>query len=78
MGLPTRAEVKSTYAQLTGLDVSRSQWYEAFALWKTATVLQQLHYRWAVGDSTDPRMEIIAARVPALADAAARLLDELG
>jgi len=77
MGLPTRAEVRKIYAERTGLDVSRAGWYEAFALWKTATVLEQLHHRWAMGDSTDERMEVIAARVPILAQDAARLLDEL-
>lgn len=74
MGLPSRSEVTRLYAQRTGFDVADAPWYEAFAQWKTATVLQQLHYRWAVGDSTDPRMETIAARVPALADEAIRLL----
>jgi aminoglycoside phosphotransferase (APT) family kinase protein len=77
MGLPTRAEIKKIYAQRTGLDLSHAGWYEAFALWKTATVLEQLHHRWALGDSTDERMEAIAARVPILAEDAAHLLDEL-
>jgi len=77
MGLPTRAEVKKIYAERTGLDVSQGSWYESFALWKTATVLEQLHHRWAMGDSTDERMKSIADRVPALAQDAARLLDEL-
>jgi aminoglycoside phosphotransferase (APT) family kinase protein len=77
MGLPTRAEVKEIYAERTGLDLSKAHWYEAFALWKTATVLEQLHHRWAMGDSTDDRMKTIAARVPTLAGEAARLLDEL-
>ena len=31
---------------------------------ETATVLQQLHYRWKVGDSTDERMATIADAVP--------------
>ncbi len=77
MGLPTRADVRRIYGERTGLDLSRAGWYEAFALWKTATVSQQLHHRWAVGDSTDPRMETIADRVPALAETANALLDEL-
>ncbi len=77
MGLPTRAEVTEIYAARTGLDVSRVGWYDAFAQWKTATVVQQLHHRWVVGDSQDPRMEIIAARIPALVSAAGELLDEL-
>ncbi len=75
MGLPSRAEVVARYAERSGLDVARAGWYEAFAQWKTATVLEQLHYRWKVGDSKDPRMETIAARVPELAAAAQSLLD---
>lgn len=77
MGLPGRAEVKRVYRERSGLDVSQVGWYEAFGQWKTATVVAQLHHRWLVGDSTDPRMEAIAARVPVLAEAAARLLDTL-
>jgi len=77
MGLPSRAEVKRLYAERTGLDLSRASWYEAFALWKTATVGAQLYHRWAVGDSTDPRMEAMTTRLPRQAASAARLLDEL-
>jgi aminoglycoside phosphotransferase (APT) family kinase protein len=77
MGLPSRDEVKRAYAQRTGLDLSQAGWYEAFAQWKTATVVAQLHHRWAAGDSTDARMEVIAARIPMLAESAARLLDTL-
>ena len=74
MGLPTRAEVREIYGRATGLDVSQAGWFEAFALWKSVTVVQQLHHRWVVGDSTDPRMETIAARVPALIEEAEALL----
>jgi aminoglycoside phosphotransferase (APT) family kinase protein len=77
MGLPTRAEVIRIYAEHTGLDVGRAAWFDAFAQWKTATVVQQLHHRWRVGDSKDPRMETIAERVPVLAAQASRLLDAL-
>ncbi len=74
MGLPTRAEVRKLYADASGLNVSQIGWYEAFGLWKTATVLQQLHHRWLVGDSTDERMARIGARIPELAESAAHLL----
>ena len=66
MGLPSRAEIVARYAQRSGLDLSAIGWYEAFALWKTATVIQQLHHRWKVGDSSDPRMETVAEPVPRL------------
>jgi hypothetical protein len=64
MQLPRRAEVRDLYAQRTRLELSQIAWYEAFA-------------RWKMGDSKDPRMESIAARVPALAISAANLLDEI-
>ncbi len=74
MGLPTRRELVDRYGATSGLDLSDIGWYEAFAQWKTATVVQQLHYRWKVGDSTDPRMETIADLIPALVETAWGLL----
>jgi aminoglycoside phosphotransferase (APT) family kinase protein len=78
MGLPTRAEIVERYTEQTGIDTSGARWYEAFAQWKTGVVIQQLHRRWEKGESTDPRMETIADRLPLLATTATRLLDELG
>lgn len=78
MGLVTRAEVSARYGELAGLDVSKIAWYEAFGQWKTATVVQQLHHRWAVGDSTDPRMETIAEGIPGYIASARQLLDSIG
>ena len=77
LGLPTRDEIIDRYAEQTGLDVSSAGWYEAFATWKTAVVIQQLHRRWERGESTDPRMETIADRLPLLAETASDLLDRL-
>ena len=65
------------YAERTGIDVSSAGWYEAFAQWKTAVVIQQLHNRWVRGESTDPRMAVIADRLPVLAEGASSLLDRL-
>jgi len=74
MGLPARAEIVERYGQRSGLDLSAIGWYEAFALWKTATVIQQLHHRWKMGDSSDPRMETVAEPLPRLIHNAARSL----
>ncbi|MGH1493961.1 MAG: phosphotransferase family protein [Acidimicrobiales bacterium] len=74
MGLPKRAELAERYGQQTGLDVSMIAWYEAFAQWKTGVVVQQLHHRWKMGDSTDERMETIAERLPLLINTANTLL----
>ena len=75
MGLPSRAAVAEHYASRSGLDLSDVGWYEAFALWKSGTVIQQLHHRWKVGDSADPRMENVADGLPRLVRNAMQLLD---
>ena len=78
MGLPTRGEIVARYAARTGADVSTAWWWEAFALWKTVVVVQQLHRRWVRGESTDPRMALIADRIPSLIAAAGAVLDGAG
>ena len=78
LGLPSRAEIVARYAQRTGADVTAVWWWEAFALWKTVVVVQQLHRRWVRGESTDPRMAQIADRMPALIAAARAVLDAAG
>ena len=75
MGLPPRAAIVERYAARTGVDVRAARWWEAFALWKTVVVVQQLHRRWVRGESTDPRMARIADRIPALINAATTVLD---
>jgi aminoglycoside phosphotransferase (APT) family kinase protein len=77
MGLPTRAEIVERYTDRTGLDTTNARWYEAFAQWKTGVVIQQLHNRWKRGESTDPRMAVIADRLPVLAESASKLLSDL-
>ena len=74
MGLPGRAAMAARYGERTGLDISQVDWYDAFAQWKTAVVVQQLHHRWKVGDSTDERMATIAESLPVLVHAAEELL----
>lgn len=78
MGLPPRAAIAGRYAERTGVDLASIGWYEAFAQWKTAVVVQQLHMRWVRGESTDPRMATIADSIPLLIDGAERALTGLG
>jgi aminoglycoside phosphotransferase (APT) family kinase protein len=74
LGLPTRAEVAQHYGTRTGLSVEDIGWYEAFACWKTATLLEQLYYRWRTGETSDPRMRERHDYVVMLARRAVRLL----
>jgi aminoglycoside phosphotransferase (APT) family kinase protein len=75
IGLPARAEIVAHYAARARIDPAAVAWWEAFALWKTVVVVQQLHRRWVRGESTDPRMARIADRIPSLIAAARAVLD---
>jgi aminoglycoside phosphotransferase (APT) family kinase protein len=70
---PTRADITRRYAEVTGLDMQTINWYEAFAMWKTVVVVQQIYIRYARGQTKDPRFARIRDRVPTLLDAASRL-----
>jgi aminoglycoside phosphotransferase (APT) family kinase protein len=74
MGLPTRAEVVDQYASITGMGMTAVKWYEAFACFKTAVVVQQLYARWQRGETTDPRMAERGKWVEPMARRAARIL----
>ena len=53
---PDKDYIKSKYAKNTGFDLSRINWYEAFALWKNAVIVQQLYTRYVNGATKDKRM----------------------
>lgn len=72
-GWPSRAALIERYASRTGRDVSRIAYYEIFALFKVAVVLQQIYHRYHLGQTTDPRFAAMEGRVTGLIDAAAGL-----
>ena len=72
-GWLTRDEIVERYAARSGRDVSKVRYYEAFALFKVAVVIQQIFYRYARGQTDDPRFKDFGQRVLSLArEAAAR------
>jgi aminoglycoside phosphotransferase (APT) family kinase protein len=77
-GFYTRDELIDRYAQRSGRDVSHIAFYEVFALYKTAVVVQQIYIRWKRGQTKDPRFGVMAPRVEALAQAALALAEKSG
>jgi aminoglycoside phosphotransferase (APT) family kinase protein len=73
-GWPTRAEMVNRYAAATGRDVSRIAYYEIFALFKVAVVLQQIYYRYRMGQTSDSRFAVLEQRVLGLVGVAAELM----
>ena len=66
----TPGQLIDYYAQQTGRDVSRISYYEVFAIFKLAVVLQQIYYRFHRGQTQDERFRNFDRRVRALIDLA--------
>ena len=77
-GWMTRDEILERYASQTERDVSRIKFYETFALFKVAVILQQIFYRFARGQTNDQRFKNFDRRVQSLARAARDLSERSG
>ena len=72
-GWLTRDEVLERYAERTNLDVSNVRFYEVFAVFKLAVVLQQIFYRYHRGQTDDARFAELDKHVELLAHMATKL-----
>jgi len=72
-GYLTPDEMVARYAARSGRDVSHIRYYEIFAVFKIAVVIQQIYYRYVQGQTTDSRFATFDARVAYLARHAAGL-----
>ena len=75
-GWMTRSEIIELYAAKTGRDLSDIKYYEVFALFKVAVVIQQIYYRYVQGQTADERFADFGRRVEGLARAAMDLAKE--
>jgi aminoglycoside phosphotransferase (APT) family kinase protein len=66
-GYFTREEILDRYAKRSGRDVSSVRFYETFALFKIAVVIQQIYYRYTRGQTDDARFANFGERVRYLA-----------
>lgn len=58
-GFLSRREFLEEYSKLTGNDVSEINYYLTFGFYKLAGVLQQLYYRWKIGEAKDERFSTL-------------------
>jgi aminoglycoside phosphotransferase (APT) family kinase protein len=76
-GYFTRDEIVEHYGARTGRDLSHIRYYEIFAVFKIAVVIQQIYYRFVQGQTSDPRFATFGARVAYLARHAAGLAEKV-
>ncbi|MEU7315104.1 phosphotransferase family protein [Streptomyces sp. NPDC007083] len=67
-GHPSAAELIERYARLSGRDVSRINWYTAFAYFKLAVILEGIHYRFTLGSTVGAGFDRIGELVPVFID----------
>jgi aminoglycoside phosphotransferase (APT) family kinase protein len=72
----TRAEILERYRERTALELANITFYEVFAVFKLAVVLQQIFYRYHRGQTDDPRFARLDERVRWLANVAAALAEK--
>jgi aminoglycoside phosphotransferase (APT) family kinase protein len=77
-GFMSRDELAHRYALRSGRDLTHVDYYRAWGLWKTATVLQQIYVRFVRGQTTDPRFERMGGHPPILSRAAAGVVARHG
>jgi aminoglycoside phosphotransferase (APT) family kinase protein len=71
----TRAEILGRYGARTKLDLRDVSFYEVFAVFKLAVVLQQIFFRYHRGQTDDPRFADLDHRVEWLARIATPLVE---
>ena len=69
-GFPTRAEIVARYAARSGRDLAAIHFFETFALFKLAVVLQQIYVRFVRGQTKDERFAVMGESVRRLAEIA--------
>jgi len=76
-GFATRADIKSWYAERSGRDLSRLDFYVAFGYWKLACILQGVYARYVGGAAAGDRSSVdgFARSVVMLAETARSALD---
>lgn len=73
----TREELLERYGTRTGRDLSGVGFYEVFAVFKLAVVLQQIYFRYRRGQTDDPRFAALGERVEWLARIATTLAERI-
>jgi aminoglycoside phosphotransferase (APT) family kinase protein len=77
-GWLTREEIIERYEAKTGRDLSRVAFYETFARFKVAVVIQQIYFRYFKGQTKDKRFRNFDALVRELAHEAISLAQDSG
>ncbi len=74
-GFHTRQELIEMYARLSGRDVSAIEWYEIFAAYKLAVIVEGIHARYLKGETVGEGFEGMGRRAEMLVEEALAMAD---
>ena len=74
-GMPTRAQYVERYLARTGINLDDWTFYEVFGLFRLAVIIQQIWYRFRLGETTNPAFAHFGAGTRVLLD---RARDRIG
>ena len=74
-GFLTRAGLVDRYRAGTGFDLSDLRWYEVFAFFRIAVIVEQIYARFVAGQTSDKRFAEFGTRVERLSSAALELAE---
>jgi aminoglycoside phosphotransferase (APT) family kinase protein len=77
-GLPDRRQLVDRYAAASGRDPSSIGWYDVFARWKLAIVLEGSYAKFQRGQSDKPLHEFFGPQADLLLDSALTIIDDRG
>jgi aminoglycoside phosphotransferase (APT) family kinase protein len=75
-GWYSRDEFAARYAERTGRDLRHLGYHEVLGVFKLAVILQQIYFRFHVGQTQDERFRNFDARVRGLAQLAESLMEK--
>ena len=73
-GMMTRAEIVEYYSKKTGIEVSNADYYYVFGLFRLGVIAQQIYYRWKMGQTKNPRVQMFGMFVTVLSQVAEKVI----
>lgn len=75
-GMMTRQEIVEYYSKQTGIEVKNADYYYVFGLFRLGVIAQQIYYRWKMGQTKNPRVQMFGMFVTVLSQVAENVINK--
>jgi len=77
-GMMTRQQIVEYYSKKTGIEVPNADYYYVFGLFRLGVIAQQIYYRWKLGQTKNPRLQMFGMFVTVLSQVAEKVIARHG